>query len=540
MGAVYLGVDQRFGTKVAVKQSLVNGLRLKRAFEHEAQLLNSLRHPALPHVTDYFAEANQQFLVMQYIAGEDLAETIARTGGFAVADVLRWTDELLDALDYLHNQEIPVVHRDIKPQNLKLTTSGRIILLDFGLAKGNSDELVEATVTKSIFGYSRAYAPLEQIQGTGTDVRSDLYSLAATVYHLLTNQVPVDALMRARVVLSDEADLLCPIRTLNPAVPAQAAKVLHQALHLNHNLRPESASAMRQLLAEATAELHRENVFEQQRRADTAPLTISLAATAPERVQPVSNRQISSRKIPARFVTDSIVKMTAPENASASAKSIAAQPPQTALPPSVRTRSRLNGVSAIAAATLLLSAGAFAFANHQTFFRSPNSVQSQTLITATAENQIAENQVAALDPQAIQLQSGESKIAELTNDFRPPADFAALENIQAPVADDEKAVHNNQSLAVTKTPAANSRKEKPGAPAQTVVKIKPTEIAAVNAQPLKSVPEPQIVQPETQADNSKERKSKGIKGFFNKIGSGVVSVPKNIFGGKKKDKKDLE
>jgi serine/threonine protein kinase len=245
MGTVYVATDERFGSTVAIKEALFTDPGLRRAFEREAQLLNSLRHPALPHVSDHFTEENGAFIVMEYIAGDDLSVMIERNGAFAVADVLRWADDLLDALDYLHNQKFPVIHRDIKPQNLKLTARGEIILLDFGLAKGSVSELSQVSITKSIFGYSRSYASLEQIQGAGTDPRSDLYSLAATLYHLLTGKLPVDALTRATAVLNGNDDPLPPAHTLNPKIPIGVSQILSNAMALNANLRPPTAAKMR-------------------------------------------------------------------------------------------------------------------------------------------------------------------------------------------------------------------------------------------------------------------------------------------------------
>jgi serine/threonine protein kinase len=137
MGAIYEAIDQRLGNRVALKQTLVSGTQLDKAFEREAKLLARLHHPVFPTVSDYFADGEGQFLVMQFIPGDDLATLLDRQGGpFPPDQVMHWSDQLLDALDYLHTQEPPVIHRDIKPQNLKLTPRGRIILLDFGLAKG--------------------------------------------------------------------------------------------------------------------------------------------------------------------------------------------------------------------------------------------------------------------------------------------------------------------------------------------------------------------------------------------------------------------
>ena len=251
MGAVYVATDQRFGSTVAIKETLCMDDSFRKAIEREARLLNSLKHIALPRVTDHFEEDDGMFLVMEYIPGEDLCCVLDERGEpFPVDEMLKWGDQLLDALDFLHNQETPVIHRDIKPHNLKLTPQGQVILLDFGLAKGNPTDASHQTAAKSIFGYSRSYASLEQIQGTGTDPRSDLYSLAATLYHLMTKLPPEDALTRAMCVLGNKPDPLLPADQVNPLIPRGVAGVLQKALDLNASERPSSAKEMRQMLRE--------------------------------------------------------------------------------------------------------------------------------------------------------------------------------------------------------------------------------------------------------------------------------------------------
>ncbi len=249
MGTVFVAVDERFGSTVAIKETFFEEEKLSKAFEREARLLNSLKHPALPKVSDYFAEENGQFIVMEFIPGEDLSEILEKSDKpFAVEEVLNWANQLCDALKYLHTQDMPVIHRDIKPQNLKLTPLGQIILLDFGLAKGNPNDASHKTQAKSIFGYSRNYASLEQIQGTGTDPQSDLYSLAATLYHLLTGIPPADALTRAMNVLNAKSDPLIPANLINKKIPKGVAQILQQTMALNANERPVSAVEMRLML----------------------------------------------------------------------------------------------------------------------------------------------------------------------------------------------------------------------------------------------------------------------------------------------------
>jgi serine/threonine protein kinase len=251
MGAVYKATDTRLRSTVALKETLVGGELLLKAFEREAQLLAGLRHPSLPRVSDHFIDESGQFLVMEFIPGDDLATLLIKRGSpFPTLDVLRWGDQLLDALDYLHSRQPPVIHRDIKPQNMKLTDRGEIILLDFGLAKGAAMQ-TRLTGASSIFGYTPHYAPLEQIQGAGTDPRSDLYSLAATLYHLLTGQPPTDALTRAAAKINDDPDPLMPANLLNPDVPGAVASVLVRAMAQNPNQRHPNAAAMRTALRDS-------------------------------------------------------------------------------------------------------------------------------------------------------------------------------------------------------------------------------------------------------------------------------------------------
>jgi eukaryotic-like serine/threonine-protein kinase len=250
MGAVFEAIDTRLSARVALKQMLLSGAPLERAFEREAKLLANLRHPALPHVLDYFADPAGHFLVMEYISGSDLATLLARRNQpFPFDQALRWADALLAVLTYLHSQIPPVIHRDIKPQNIKLADDGAVILLDFGLAKGEVALQPDLGSGTMVPGYTKQYAPPEQIRGDTTDARSDLYALAATIHHLLTNVSPAAAQNRMAAILARHRDPLRAVHDLQPSVPTNVSAALAWAMKLDPADRPASAMALRAALA---------------------------------------------------------------------------------------------------------------------------------------------------------------------------------------------------------------------------------------------------------------------------------------------------
>ncbi len=249
MGAVYEAVDLRLDATIALKETFSVDERLRRQFEQEARLLAQLHHPALPRVSDYFTEGDRAFLVMQFISGADLAEIISQQPGpFPKAVVIAWADQLLDALIYLHTRDRQIIHRDIKPHNLKLTSNGQIALLDFGLAKAEVTDVSTTISSTSIFGYTRRYSPLEQIQNHGTTPRSDIYALGATLYHLLTGVKPLDAVARATALVNSKSDPLRPADEIYRAVGPEIAAILSRAMALNPADRYASAHDFREAL----------------------------------------------------------------------------------------------------------------------------------------------------------------------------------------------------------------------------------------------------------------------------------------------------
>ncbi|MEZ0369135.1 MAG: serine/threonine-protein kinase [Candidatus Sericytochromatia bacterium] len=225
MGKVYRVRHQSLLTEHALKELDCAGFGATDQFQLEARILAKLQHPGLPRVIDYFSRNSKHYLVMDYIAGEDLQDLLDRCQGRPLdeARVLDWMGQLLGILGYIHAEGI--VHRDIKPANLKLTPAGRIVLVDFGIAKSS-----QATNLMTAFGAKGAFTPFlaapEQISGQGTDPRTDLYAVGATAAYLLTGILPLQ------------------LANLSPAAETWIRKAL---AHLPAQRYPDAA-AMRQAL----------------------------------------------------------------------------------------------------------------------------------------------------------------------------------------------------------------------------------------------------------------------------------------------------
>ncbi len=255
MGSIYLADDLRLeGRQCALKEvehdrtlpaDLVRQAR--EQFLREATVLARLDHPNLPKVSDFFSSGGRDYLVMDFVPGKDLRTLMAEARQKSVfldeAEVLSWASQLGDALHYLHSQKPPILHRDIKPSNLKLTPQGLLKLVDFGLVKILASE--EMTITVVQGRGTALYTPLEQYGGDvgHTDARSDIYAFGATLYHLLTNQAPIEARER---FLQPES-LLSP-RQLNSALSTRVDRAILWAMSLHPDDRPQDVEAFRQAL----------------------------------------------------------------------------------------------------------------------------------------------------------------------------------------------------------------------------------------------------------------------------------------------------
>lgn len=267
MGAIYKAEDLRLeGRLCAIKEVMPTPgasreyqEQVQAAFHREASVLARLDHPNLPKVSDFFVFNGRDYLVMDFVPGQDLREIIEthrhQQTFIPEKQVLAWARQLLDALEYLHSQEPPVLHRDIKPSNIKLTPNGVIKLVDFGLVKLLQPD-DNRTVTVLQGRATIQYAPLEQIGGDigHTDPRSDIYSLGATLYHLLTNSPPPDA--KTRYLHSSRQPPLS-IRQVNPAVSPQTEQAVLHALGLHPEERPKDVKQFRrELLNRAPIVVH--------------------------------------------------------------------------------------------------------------------------------------------------------------------------------------------------------------------------------------------------------------------------------------------
>ncbi len=193
-GNVYLVEDEVVfpGNQYALKESLSTTTSERRQFSRESKWLTSLRHPNLPRVTEEFEWNSRLYFVMAYVAGENLEDRVDRMGPLPEDQVLGWILPICDAVAYLHGQKRPIIHRDIKPGNIIVTKDGRPWLVDFGIAKVLQPGPSRKT-TRAARAVSGGYSPLEQYTRGGTDVRSDVYALGATLYHLLTGVCPPEA-----------------------------------------------------------------------------------------------------------------------------------------------------------------------------------------------------------------------------------------------------------------------------------------------------------------------------------------------------------
>lgn len=239
MAVVYRAYDYNLQRVCAIKQNMVTDPAAQHQFHLEAITLASLSHPHLVQVLDHFSDiSGQQYLVMDFVDGENLDSYVKRTGPAPEGLALAWMAGVLDAVAYCHGQRI--IHRDIKPANLvRRRGQDNVVLVDFGIAK----QMRGSVTPPGAKAASPAYAPQEQLLGNRTDERSDVYALGATLYFLLTGQEPPSSLQ-----LMIGAQKLSPPRALNPRISPATEKAILRAMSGEMRARPASVADFARLL----------------------------------------------------------------------------------------------------------------------------------------------------------------------------------------------------------------------------------------------------------------------------------------------------
>lgn len=307
-GNVYEAYDTVRNTNVLVREFPVrlNAVAtvsqresIKLAFANQAKALSEIEHESLLHVQDYFSEIDRQYLVMESVEGEDLNQLLTRNKKpFPLGSVLRWADELLDALNYLQEHRPPIIHRNIRPENIRLHSSGKVKLLGVGLDSGPDVEFAGSPAD----GSDLKYSPMEQIwpgldaasQKVIThsyddrserilkeplDARSDIYSLGATLYFLMTGLEPVDPLERSIDLLEGKLDPLSEPTKVDSTIPAEISDVLMKALEIKRENRYDSALIMRQVLKTAITRVEEREAEEAREQNEAAEIIRRAAQT---------------------------------------------------------------------------------------------------------------------------------------------------------------------------------------------------------------------------------------------------------------------
>lgn len=239
MGVVYLARDQRLANRPCAIKEMVDHfidhqqrIEANEYFAREADTLAQLKHQAIPAITDRFDDQNRHYLVMEYVEGRNLEEELAARGGplpeSLAVDIAR---QLCDVLGYLHAMTPPIVYRDMKPSNVMLTPRGRVVLIDFGIAR-----LFKAARKGTMIG-TLGFAPPEQYKGE-VDPRSDIYSLAATLHFMLTARDPEKF----------PPFSFPPLRDLRPDVSSNVAGAIDAALSYNMDARPQTIENFRDMM----------------------------------------------------------------------------------------------------------------------------------------------------------------------------------------------------------------------------------------------------------------------------------------------------
>jgi serine/threonine-protein kinase len=260
MGAIYQAKDLEHNRVVAIKEACLDPVacegrrdQIRERLLYEMEVLKPLDHPNIPKIFDQFSSSNNEYLVMEFINGKTVMQiqqrTLRQNRLLEESRILGWAIQVLDALGYLHQRPKPIIHRDVKPENMILTPDGRVMLVDFGLMKqveqqlGKSGPLIQAVGTIE-------YAPPEQYaeSTTRTDARTDIYSLGATLFFLLAGRLPPRSVERMMPMSINVSKKLPSLREINPTVSRRTEQIIFKAAEVDPDERFQSARQMREAI----------------------------------------------------------------------------------------------------------------------------------------------------------------------------------------------------------------------------------------------------------------------------------------------------
>ncbi|MBA2380306.1 MAG: protein kinase, partial [Blastocatellia bacterium] len=313
-GSLFDAYDTVRDTKVIIKEVVLKTNKvmtaaqiasLRSAFDEHAKALSSMRHETLIKVEDHFTETDRQYLVLESTVGSDLATLAADAKPVELGKVITWADQILDGLNYLHNQFPPVFHKSVSPRNIKIDDAGRVKVLSVGLVdesgsyadnSGSDADLNFLPLEQLWDGLDPASQKViansyddrsERILKEPADARTDIYGVGATIYRLVTGQNPVDALERSIELLDGNPDPLKAPDKLNPEVPLEISDVVMKAMEIRREMRFDSAAIMRQVLRTALVKIQEHQAQELLEQAEAASDLKRAAVIKSERTQRV-------------------------------------------------------------------------------------------------------------------------------------------------------------------------------------------------------------------------------------------------------------
>jgi len=266
MGEVYQGVHSKIGRVVAVKilSQAAHGPEFVERFLNEARIQGGLQHNNIVTLYDFLEYNGQPCIIMEYIEGQTLTDCVRAWGGLPLADAIRYFQSIVEAIDYVHSRGI--VHRDIKSNNVKITPSGQVKLLDFGIAKSGASPAL--TVTGAFVGTLQYLSP-EQLVGGVADARSDIWSLGVLLYEMTTSHLPFDANTIGELCQKITKASYTPPSVMNQSVPREVQNIISRCLKKNPADRYQSARELLQDVNYAAGGLS----LPATRRASPAPIT---------------------------------------------------------------------------------------------------------------------------------------------------------------------------------------------------------------------------------------------------------------------------